>query len=60
MESEPEPIRTAGIFPPDTVLERFSSYFPPGTPFSYIMTRLHELSLMHKSFHLCGLRDQIW
>jgi ATP-dependent RNA helicase SUPV3L1/SUV3 len=60
MESEPEPIRSAGIFPPDTVLERFSSYFPPGTPFSYIMTRLHELSLMHKRFHLCGLRDQIW
>jgi ATP-dependent RNA helicase SUPV3L1/SUV3 len=60
METEPEPIRTAGIFPPDTVLERFSSYFPPGTPFSYIMTRLHELSLMHKRFHLCGLRDQIW
>jgi len=60
MESEPEPIRTAGIFPPDSVLERFSSYFPPGTPFSYIMTRLHELSLMHKRFHLCGLRDQIW
>lgn len=60
MESEPEPIRSAGIFPPDTVLERFSSYFPPGTPFSYIMTRLHELSLMHKRFHLCLLRDQIW
>ena len=60
METEPEPIRSAGIFPPDTVLERFSSYFPPGTPFSYIMTRLHELSLMHKRFHLCGLRDQIW
>jgi ATP-dependent RNA helicase SUPV3L1/SUV3 len=60
METEPEPIRTAGILPPDTVLERFSSYFPPGTPFSYIMTRLHEISLMNKRFHLCGLRDQIW
>jgi ATP-dependent RNA helicase SUPV3L1/SUV3 len=60
MEREPEPIRTAGIFPPSTVLERFSSYFPPGTPFSYIITRLHELSLMHKRFHLCGLRDQVW
>lgn len=58
--SEPEPIRTAGIFPPATVLERFSSYFPPGTPFSYIVTRLHELSLMHKRFHLCGLKDQVW
>lgn len=60
MDSEPEPIRTAGIFPPATVLERFSSYFPPGTPFSYILTRLHELSLMHKRFHLCGLKDQVW
>jgi ATP-dependent RNA helicase SUPV3L1/SUV3 len=58
--SEPEPIRTAGIFPPATVLERFSSYFPPGTPFSYILTRLHELSLMHKRFHLCGLKDHVW
>jgi ATP-dependent RNA helicase SUPV3L1/SUV3 len=60
MRSEPEPIRTAGIFPPATVLERFSSYFPPGTPFSYIITRLHELSMMHKRFHLCGLKDQVW
>lgn len=60
MATEPEPIRTAGIFPPSSVLERFSSYFPPATPFSYIMTRLHELSLMHKRFHLCGLKDQIW
>jgi ATP-dependent RNA helicase SUPV3L1/SUV3 len=60
LASEPEPIRTAGIYPPATVLERFSSYFPPGTPFSYILTRLHELSLMHKRFHLCALKDQVW
>lgn len=60
MASEPEPIRSAGIYPPATVLERFSSYFPPGTPFSYIITRLQEMSMMHKRFHLCGLRDQVW
>lgn len=60
MSSEPEPILTAGLFPPGPVLERFSSYFPPGTPFSYILTRLHELSQMHSRFHLCGLRDQVW
>ncbi|KAK4617852.1 ATP-dependent RNA helicase suv3, mitochondrial [Fulvia fulva] len=60
MQSEPEPIMSAGLFPPASVLERFASYFPPGTPFSYILTRLHELSQMHKRFHLCGLRDQIW
>lgn len=60
MNSEPEPIRTAGLFPPAPVLERFASYFPPGTPFSFMLTRLHELSQMHKRFHLCGLKDQIW
>lgn len=60
MSAEPEPILTAGLFPPGPVLERFSSYFPPGTPFSYILTRLHELSQMHARFHLCGLKDQVW
>lgn len=60
MKEEPEPIRTAGIFPPATVVERFASYFPPSTPFSYILMRLHELSQMHSRFHLCGLRDQLW
>ncbi|EME40964.1 hypothetical protein DOTSEDRAFT_91028 [Dothistroma septosporum NZE10] len=60
MQSEPEPIQSAGLFPPASVLERFTSYFPPGTPFSYMLTRLHELSQMHTRFHLCGLRDQIW
>ncbi|KAK5165505.1 RNA helicase [Saxophila tyrrhenica] len=60
MSAEPDPIRTAGLFPPAAVLERFSSYFPPSTPFSYILTRLHELSQMHSRFHLCGLKDQVW
>lgn len=60
MSAQPEPILTAGLFPPGPVLERFSSYFPPGTPFSYILTRLHELSQMHSRFHLCGLKDQVW
>ncbi|KAG9622316.1 P-loop containing nucleoside triphosphate hydrolase protein, partial [Aureobasidium melanogenum] len=60
MKEEPEPIRSAGIFPPAPIVERFASYFPPGTPFSYILMRLHELSQMHSRFHLCGLKDQLW
>ncbi|KAK5136572.1 hypothetical protein LTR08_002586 [Meristemomyces frigidus] len=60
MNAEPEPIRTAGLYPPASVLERFASYFPPGTPFSYILTRLHELSQIHSRFHLCGLKDQLF
>jgi len=60
MKGEPETIRTAGLFPPAAIVERFATYFPPGTPFSYILMRLHELSQMHTRFHLCGLKDQLW
>ncbi|KAK0936450.1 RNA helicase [Friedmanniomyces endolithicus] len=60
MTTEPEPIRSAGLFPPSSVLERFAGYFPPGTPLSYILIRLHELSQIHSRFHLCGLKEQIW
>jgi len=59
MTTEPEPIRTAGLFPPGPIVERFAQYFPPGTPFSFILIRLHELSQTHTRFHLCGLRDQL-
>lgn len=60
MKSEPAPIRTAGIFPPGPIVERFAQYFPPGTPFSFVLLRLHELSQMHTRFHLCGLKDHLW
>jgi ATP-dependent RNA helicase SUPV3L1/SUV3 len=59
MRQEPEPITTAGLFPPSLIIERFANYFPPGTPFSYIMLRLHEISLIHPRFHLCRLKDQL-
>ncbi len=59
MKREPEDIKSAGLFPPSLIVERFASYFPPGTPFSYIMLRLHEISEMHPRFHLCALKDQL-
>ena len=59
MREELEPIMTAGIFPPTNVLMKFATYFPPSTDFSYILLRLHELSLMHPRYHLCILKDQI-
>lgn len=58
MRSDAEPVMSAGIFPPTSIILRFSAYFPEGTPFSYILLRLHELSLMHPRFHLCSLRDK--
>jgi ATP-dependent RNA helicase SUPV3L1/SUV3 len=59
MKREPEAIKSAGLFPPSLVVERFANYFPPGTPFSYIMLRLHEISEIHPRFHLCALKDQL-
>ncbi|CAO2654763.1 Nn.00g114960.m01.CDS01 [Neocucurbitaria sp. VM-36] len=59
MSREPEPIKSAGLFPPSLIVERFANYFPPGTPFSYIMLRLHEISELHPRFHLCALKDQL-
>ncbi|CBX94028.1 hypothetical protein IAQ61_003901 [Plenodomus lingam] len=59
MAMEPEPIHTAGLFPPSLMIERFANYFPPRTPFSYIMLRLHEICQLHSRFHLCRLRDQL-
>ena len=59
MEKEAEPIKTAGLFPPSLIVERFANYFPPGTPFSYITLRLHEISNIHPRFQLCALKDQL-
>lgn len=59
MASELSPIMSAGIFPPTAVLLKFATYFPPSTSFSYILLRLHELSLKHPRYHLCVLKDQI-
>lgn len=58
MHHEAEPILTAGLIPPDSVLLNFASYFPPSINFSYILLRLHEISLLHPRFHLCNLKEQ--
>jgi len=59
METDAKPITTAGIIPPDSVLKRFASYFPPGTPFSYILLRLYDISSISSNFFLCPVKDQI-
>ncbi|KAI4205418.1 MAG: hypothetical protein LQ350_000461 [Teloschistes chrysophthalmus] len=59
MASHADPIMTAGIFPPTDIVVRFSAYFPPATPLSYILLRLHKISVMHPRFHMCVLKDQL-
>lgn len=59
MQSVAEPLATVGIAPPDQIILRFSTYFPPETPFNYILLRLYEISRMHPRFQLCSLRSYI-
>ncbi|KAK7956968.1 ATP-dependent RNA helicase suv3- mitochondrial [Apiospora aurea] len=56
---EPEPLETAGIQIPPSVLERFSSYFPPTTAFSYILLRLRDIAGVSHRFHMCGLGEMV-
>ncbi|KAI2466811.1 P-loop containing nucleoside triphosphate hydrolase protein [Annulohypoxylon bovei var. microspora] len=56
---EPEPIKSAGIQPPPSVVERFSSYFPPNTAFSYIISRLRDIAQTSPRFHLCHLKEML-
>ncbi|KAI9870565.1 MAG: RNA helicase [Pleopsidium flavum] len=59
MQMEAQPLLTAGLLPPAPIVQRFATYFPKDTPFSYILLRLHEITQMHPRFHLCSLRDQL-
>lgn len=58
-ENEAEPLDSAGIFPPAFIIERFSSYFPAGTPFSFILLRLRDIARIPPHYHMASLRDNI-
>ncbi|KAH6660419.1 P-loop containing nucleoside triphosphate hydrolase protein [Truncatella angustata] len=54
---EPQQIKSAGIQVPPSVLERFSTYFPPNTPFSYIILRIYDIARITSRFHMCNLGE---
>lgn len=56
---EAEPLQTAGLFPPSTMIEKFSSYFPAGTPFSFILLRLRDIARLPGRFHMCNLKSNL-
>lgn len=58
-EKEAEPLQTAGLFPPAFVIERFASYFPTGTPFSFILLRLRDIARLPPQYHMCNFKDNI-
>lgn len=58
MDIDVEPMKTAGIMPPAHILDRFSSYFPKGTAFSYITLRLWDMCKLGDLFHMCRIKEQ--
>ena len=59
MKSDAKPIKSAGILPPDYIIERFARYFPADTPLSYLLLRLGDMTSTSRRFHLCDLKGQI-
>jgi len=59
LEDSAPPIRRVGIHPTDEIASRFSSYFPPGTPFSYVIHRLHEIAQVSSRFFVCQVKDKL-
>jgi len=56
---EAGPIKAAGIDPPAFIIERFCSFFPPKTPFSFILSRLREVSRISDLFQMVDMNEEI-
>ncbi|KAF5668141.1 ATP dependent RNA helicase [Fusarium heterosporum] len=50
--AEIDDLEAAYITPPASVVERFSTYFPKGTPLSFMLMRIRELASVSKQFKL--------
>ncbi|KAJ5946292.1 hypothetical protein N7454_003131 [Penicillium verhagenii] len=59
MQTEPPPLRAAGIFPPGFSIEKFASYFPRNVPFEYLIKRMIELAQMSRLFFMCDSKSQV-
>ncbi|PWY91573.1 mitochondrial ATP-dependent RNA helicase Suv3 [Aspergillus sclerotioniger CBS 115572] len=59
METEPPPLVSAGILPPDSVFQKISAYFPQNVPLEYLVKRLSVVSQVHPLFFLCDPRNQL-
>lgn len=59
MNTEPPPLRAAGIWPPDFVFHKFASYFPRSVPFEYLIKRLMELAQVNPLFFMCETESQL-
>ena len=58
LETEPEPIKAAGLLPPSEFVEEFAARLPEGLPFEYIYQRVCDVAKMHPRFKLCEVTSQ--
>ena len=59
MTSDSQPITRANLFPPTFVFANFASYFPPDTPFAYLLIQLHELGRSDGRYFVGDIRGQV-
>ncbi|KAL1955522.1 hypothetical protein VTO42DRAFT_8476 [Malbranchea cinnamomea] len=57
LRADPEPIRQAGLIPPDHLIQNFADHFPPDVPFAYVLKRVLDIHKTHPRFFLCSLQD---
>lgn len=59
MNTEPPPLRAAGIWPPDFAFQKFAAYFPSSVPFEYLIKRLMEIAQVDSLFFMCETESQL-
>lgn len=59
LDTEPPPLRAAGIIPPDFTFQKFAPYFPRTVSFEYLVKRLIEIADLHPLFFMCSADGQL-
>jgi ATP-dependent RNA helicase SUPV3L1/SUV3 len=57
LNSEPDPIKAAGLQPPVEYIDAFANMLPLGTPFEYLVQRLNAEAKIHPRYFLCYTKD---
>lgn len=57
LNTEPEPIKAAGLQAPVEFIDAFAQTLPPGTPYEYLLRLLTTKSVIHPRFFMCNHKD---
>jgi ATP-dependent RNA helicase SUPV3L1/SUV3 len=59
LDTEPEPIKTAGLLPPAEFVEEYAARLPKGLPFEYIYRKMCDAARIHPRFKLTDVNSQV-